>query len=154
MLTPDKTSLRDAILAQLEAELKVLTSAAHESRDEATNQENRQEGKYDMRAQSAAYLAAGQAKLATELGEAIAAYHSLATAPLPAGAPATTGALLAVEHGGEPSWYYLGPARGGMELPWEQGSVTVITPSSPLGRQLLGKRAGDLLPRGKVMTVI
>ncbi len=154
MLPPDKTKLRDAILALLESELSVLTAAANESRDEATNQENRQEGKYDMRAQSAAYLAAGQAKLATELGEAIAAYHGLATAPLPAGAPATTGALVALESGAEPFWYLLGPARGGMEIAWDQRSVTVITPSSPLGRQLLGKRAGDFSPRGKIMTVI
>ena len=150
----DKSTLRDAILARLEAELNVLTAAAHESHDEATNQENRQEGKYDMRAQSAAYLAAGQAKLATELGEAIAAYHSLAIAPLPSGAPATIGALLAVEHQGSPSWYYLGPARGGMEISWDEKTVTVITTASPLGRQLLGKRAGEISPRGKVMTVI
>ena len=151
---PDKTILRDAIVALLENELKVLTAAAHESHDEATNQENRQEGKYDMRAQSAAYLAAGQAKLATELGEAIAAYHALATAPLPSGAPATIGALLSLEHQGQAQWYYLGPARGGMEISWDGKIVTVITPSSPLGRQLVGKRAGEISPHGKLMTLI
>jgi transcription elongation GreA/GreB family factor len=150
----DKAALRDAVLALLEAELNVLTAAAHESHDEATNQENRPEGKYDMRAQSAAYLAAGQAKLATALGEAIAAYRSLPTAPLPGGAPATTGALLSLDHNGSTQWYYLGPARGGMEISWDDKSVTVITPSSPLGRQLVGKRAGEISARGKLMTVI
>jgi len=85
---------------------------------------------------------------------ALAAYHSLSTAPLPAGAPATTGALLSLDHNGSTQWYYLGPARGGMEISWENKSVTVITPSSPLGRQLVGKRAGEISPRGKLMTVI
>ena len=67
----DKAALRRAILAQLEAELATLTTAAHDAHAEATDEENRAEDKYDMRSQSAAYLAAGQAKLATELGEVI-----------------------------------------------------------------------------------
>ena len=71
----DKAALRRAILAQLEAELATLTTAAHDAHAEATDEENRAEDKYDMRSQSAAYLAAGQAKLATELGEAIGAYR-------------------------------------------------------------------------------
>ena len=66
----DKAALRQAMVERLEAELAVLVAAANTSKDEATDQESRQEGKYDMRGQSAAYLAAGQAKLATELAEA------------------------------------------------------------------------------------
>jgi hypothetical protein len=38
--------------------------------------------------------------------------------------------------------YFLGPARGGLTLPWAEGEVTVITPTSPLGRQLLGQTIG------------
>ena len=151
---PDKLALRDAIIAQLEAELATLTDAANESRDEATDQENRQEGKYDMRAQSAAYLAAGQAKLATELGEAVAAYRGLTVAVAPSGAMATTGTLITLQSGAQELWYYLGPARGGMEVAWEGKSVTVITPGSPLGRQLLGKRVGETLARGVIAAVI
>ena len=93
----DKAALRRAILAQLEAELATLTAAAHDAHAEATDEENRAEDKYDMRSQSAAYLAAGQAKLATELGAAIGAYQSLA---LPAFGPEdaiATGALVTLE---------------------------------------------------------
>jgi transcription elongation GreA/GreB family factor len=149
----DKSALRDAVIAQLEEELATLTSAAIESRSEATDQENRQEGKYDMRAQSAAYLAAGQAKLATELGEAVGAYRGLSGAALPEGAPATTGAVVALRGGAQEFWYYLGPARGGMEVEWDGKAVTVVTAGSPLGRQLLGKRVGDTTVRGLVVAV-
>jgi transcription elongation GreA/GreB family factor len=149
----DKAALRDAIIAQLEAELATLTSAANGSREEATDQESRQEGKYDMRAQSAAYLAAGQAKLATELGEAVAAYRNLGAAAVPAGAPATTGTLIVLQSGAREQWYYLGPARGGMEVFWEGQAVTVITPGSPLGRLLLGKRAGETTARGLIASL-
>jgi len=150
----DKSALRDAIVARLEAELATLTLAANESRDEATNQENRQEGKYDMRAQSAAYLAAGQAKLATELGEAVAAYRGLAVGNAAAGAPAATGAVVVIQSGGSEHWYFLGPARGGMEVDWEGKSVTVITPGSPLGRTLVGRRAGEASGRGVVIAIL
>jgi hypothetical protein len=69
----DKAALQKAILAELRSELTLLTDAANTARDEATNEESRAEDKYDMRSQSAAYLAAGQAKLAGEIADAIAA---------------------------------------------------------------------------------
>ncbi len=139
----DKAALRRAILAQLEAELATLTAAAHDAHAEATDEENRAEDKYDMRSQSAAYLAAGQAKLATELGEAIGAYQTLA---LPAFGPADAlaiGALVTLEARGQHSLYFLGPQRGGLELIVDGQTVLIVTAASPLGRQLLGRHLGE-----------
>ena len=141
--TMDKAALRRAIIAQLEAELATLTAAAHDAHAEATDEENRAEDKYDMRSQSAAYLAAGQAKLATELGAAIGAYQSLA---LPAFGPEdaiATGALVTLEVRGQPTLYFLGPQRGGLELTVDGVTVLVVTAASPLGRQLTGRRQGE-----------
>jgi transcription elongation GreA/GreB family factor len=39
--------------------------------------------------------------------------------------------------------YFLGPARGGLDVDCEGKTVTVITPASPLGRQMVGKKLGD-----------
>lgn len=139
----DKAVLRQAILAQLHAELATLTAAAHDAHAEATDEENRAEDKYDMRSQSAAYLAAGQAKLATELAEAIGAYQTLA---LPAFAPddaIATGALVTLEARGRTTLYFFGPQRGGLELAIDGVSVLVVTAASPLGRQLAGRRVGE-----------
>ncbi|MBC7365398.1 MAG: transcription elongation factor [Undibacterium sp.] len=139
----DKAALRRAILAQLEAELATLTAAAHDAHAEATDEENRAEDKYDMRSQSAAYLAAGQAKLATELGEAIGAYQTLA---LPAFGPAdalATGALVTLETRGQRTLYFLGPQRGGLELNVDGQPVLIVTAASPLGRQLIGRHLGE-----------
>lgn len=139
----DKAALRRAILAQLEAELTTLTAAAHDAHAEATDEENRAEDKYDMRSQSAAYLAAGQAKLATELSEAIGTYQTL---PLPVFGPAdvlATGALVTLETPGQRTLYFLGPQRGGMALTIDGESVLVVTVASPLGRQITGRRLGE-----------
>ncbi|HEY3757590.1 MAG TPA: transcription elongation factor [Opitutaceae bacterium] len=141
-----KTALLAAIVAQLEEELAQFTAGAETSRQEATDAENRQEGKYDMRAQLAAYLAAGQAKLAAELHEALTAYRHLSVADLPPGSAVTVGALVSIETNRKPSWFFLGPARGGLEIPIGDDTVTIITPTSPLGRQILGRKAGEPLP--------
>lgn len=151
-MRPDKGALRAAIVARLEEELAVILAGAESSRQEATDPENRQEGQYDMRAQLAAYLAAGQAKLAAELGEAIAAFRGLSVDPLPPGAAVTLGALVTVRLKNHPVLFLLGPARGGLEIPFGEDSVTVITPASPLGRELLGKKAGAALGSDRQLT--
>ncbi len=141
----DKAALRSAILAALEQELVTLVSAAESAHAEATDDENRSEGKYDMRAQLAAYVAAGQAKLAGEVGEAIATYTSLVLPNFAATDIIALGAVVTLSNGRNKLHYLLGPSRGGLEISCEEKSVIVVTPISPLGRQLLGKRSGTKL---------
>ncbi len=139
----DKVFLRDAILAQLDAELALQTEAALTSKDEATNEENKAEDKYDMRSQSAAYLAAGQAKMASDIADAIQAYRTLSLATPAPSAPIATGALVTLSANGRKSVYFVGPGRGGMEVNVQGTAITVVTAGSPLGRQLVGRRVGD-----------
>lgn len=138
----NKSLLREAILEQLRAELAQQTAAAHLARDEAISEESRPENQYDMHSQEAAYLAEGQAKLAQEIADHLAQY---ATLPLPELTAESTIALGAVVElgGARRAWYFLGPRAGGLEVSVEGRTVLVITPQSPLGRQLVGKRVGD-----------
>lgn len=153
-VSASKAQLRTAILSRLQEELAVISAGAESSRAEATDAESRQEGRYDMRAQMAAYLAAGQAKAAAELRESIAAYQALSADSFPGGAAAAVGALVAVENNGKSAWFFLGPARGGLEVALGNETVTVITPSSPLGRQLLGRKAGDTIAPGRKLMAV
>jgi len=154
----DKTALQQAILVELQAELTLLTDAANTARDEATNEESRAEDKYDMRSQSAAYLAAGQAKLAGEIADAIAAYQALPVRRFHPGEPVATGALVTLEARNRHSWYFLGPQHGGLEVRLNGTSVMVVTAASPLGHQLVGRNVGETvaLPGrpGPVMHVV
>lgn len=139
----NKTQLRDQILAQLRAEHELQVRAAQVSRDEAVNEESRPENKYDMHSQEAAYLAEGQARLAAEIAANIELYASL---PLPSFSDTSTvavGAVVEVETGKNPAIYFLGPRAGGLELTLNGRSILVLTPQSPLGRELIGKRIGD-----------
>jgi len=141
----DKAALLQAIIGQLKHDLTTQTQAALTSREEATHEESKPENKYDMHAQEAAYLAEGQARFAAELTEAINLYLGLSPAPWPAGKAAGLGALVGVEAKGKTQFYFLGPRNGGMEVSLDDQSVTVITPSSPLGRQLLGAGIGQTI---------
>jgi transcription elongation GreA/GreB family factor len=138
-----KSAVRDAIVAQLQRELDLQARAAHESRDEATSPENKAEGQYDMRSQEAAYLAEGQARLAAEIAEAVALYRSLDLPDFSTGLPAAVGALITLEKKSRRAIYFLGPRNGGLEIDLDGTPCLVVTPSSPLGRQLLGRVTGD-----------
>src|SRR5271170_2652980 len=110
----DKSALTRSIIVQLEAELALQTEAAHGSREEATNEESRAEDRFDMRSQSAAYLAAGQAKLASDIAGAIAAWSSLAQRAFGPADRIASGALVSLEAGGSETAYFIGPQSGGL----------------------------------------
>lgn len=141
----NKAALRDAILEKLRAELEQQTAAAHLARDEAISEESRPENQYDMHSQEAAYLAEGQARLAAEIAENIAQFSTLSFAPLSPEAPVSLGAVVQLGQRGRPLHYFVGPKAGGLEVNVEGIEVLVITPHSPLGRQLLGKRTGEFV---------
>jgi len=139
----DKAALREAIIRQLEADLALQTAAALNSRAEATDEESKPENKYDMHAQEAAYLAEGQARLVADLREALTHVSSLPLASFGPNDAIALGALVTIETDGRPRHYFLGPRSGGTEVTIGDTTVLVITPASPLGRQLLGRRLGD-----------
>lgn len=151
-MTIDKPRLLQALLDVLEDDLALQTRAANLARDEATNEESRADNKYDTRGQEAAYLAEGQAKIATELLEAIALYRTLKLSDDRPPAAVTIGTVIEINRAGSPLFGFLGPRCGGTAFEFENVSYTVITPVSPLGRALLGRRRGEtfyLSARGK-----
>ena len=144
-ITVNKAAVRDAILMELRAELDRQRAAAELARDEAISEESRPENKWDTHSQEAAYLAEGQARLTREIGEALGL---ISTMPLPDflnDDRIALGALVQVDTGRGVTAYFLAPRAGGMEVTVEGRTILVVTPQSPLGRQLIGRRAGEEL---------
>ena len=48
-----------------------------------------------------------------------------------------------LEIAGEKNFYFLGPRAGGTEILHDRKEILVITPQSPLGEQLMGKKSGE-----------
>lgn len=139
-----KPQLLLMILANLEADLKLLTEAAKISHHAATHVECQPDNKYDTTALEASYLAQGQANRAQEIRFALESYRNLQLQDFGAGAPIRLTALVTLEaDDGEELLVFLGPAAGGLKLQASGAKVVVITPRSPLGQKLLGRSLDD-----------
>ncbi|MCX6944263.1 MAG: transcription elongation factor [Verrucomicrobiota bacterium] len=140
----DKLLLRERILAQLRATLALQVGAAQLARDEAISEESKPENQYDTHSLEAGYLAEGQARQAAEIEESIKILSALAVPDFAADTPLALGAVAEVRDAqGVSAFYFLCPRAGGLELEAEHRTILVVTPQSPLGRQLLGRRVGD-----------
>jgi transcription elongation GreA/GreB family factor len=139
----NKRALIKKITAKLAGELELYFRAAQYARAEATHEQNKPENKYDTRGLEASYLARGQSRQAAELEAAIVEFEKLGAKPFADGEAIGLGALVELEHGGEKTLYFLGPRAGGTEVLHDRREILVITPQSPLGVQLLGRKAGD-----------
>jgi transcription elongation GreA/GreB family factor len=141
----NKRAIIQKITAKLTGELEVYFRAAQFSRAEATHESNKAENKYDTRGLEASYLARGQSKQAAELEAAIVEYQKLGVKKFTDGDEINIGALVELEQLNEKSFYFLGPRAGGTEVVHDKKEILVITPQSPLGEQLVGKKSGDKL---------
>jgi transcription elongation GreA/GreB family factor len=138
----NKAQLLKQIVASLSESLGVLEKAARASHAEATHESSKAENKYDTRGLEAAYLAGGQARQAKDILESIKVYQSLAPRDFAPDEPVDLTALVELESDGIASTYFIGPKNGGLEVEFEGKEVTVITPQSPLGQNLMGRKSG------------
>jgi transcription elongation GreA/GreB family factor len=141
----NKRAIIKKIIVRLTEELQVYFRAAQFSRAEATHESSKAESKYDTRGLEASYLARGQSKQAAEIEAAIAEFEKLPAKKFTAAEPIGLGALVELETGGENHFYFIGPRAGGTEILHDKKEILVITPQSPLGEQLMGKKSGDKL---------
>ena len=134
-----KERLKAELLAALEATLHSLERAHADTREGATHAEAKPENDKDTRALEASYLARGQAMRIEELKLGLLAVKQL---KLEALEQVSLGALVEAEEDGEARTYFIAPEGGGTRL---SKGVQVVTPKSPLGQALVGKRADDEL---------
>ena len=141
----NKRALIEKIVKQLTSDLEGYLRAARAAHAEATHEQSRAENKYDTRGLEASYLARGQSKQAAEIEAAIEAFGKLDGRAFAPGEPAELGALVELEGAGERTIYFIGPKAGGTEVIHQKREVLVITPASPLGEQLMGRKQGESL---------
>lgn len=151
----DKAAIISAIVGALRGEFETLQGTSQKTRAAGNDEESKSEGKYDTRSTEDNYLADGLARQALGAAQAAGAYDKFVAPGYDAGMGIDLGALVEVELAGERCWFFLGPAGGGIEVDCEGVVVTVLTPESPLGRQLVGLKVGDvtMAPKGKVCAV-
>lgn len=138
----DKAKLRAQLQAQLEQALATAQAAHAAAIEGATHPEARAENDKDTRGLEQSYLARGQAQRVAELEAAVGDVGSMKLRTFTAKDPVAMSALVTIDEDGVERRYFVAPGGGGNVL---DGEVQVITPASPIGKALLGKRIDDVV---------
>jgi transcription elongation GreA/GreB family factor len=140
-MTASKQTVHRELIAALRDALATAEAAHASAAEGVTHEDSRSEGDKDMRSTEQSYVARGQALRVEELRTGLAAVEKMCARAWGEDEVIASGALVIVEDDdGEEHRYLIAPAGGGTQL---AGGVQVVTPKSPLGRALCGKRAGD-----------
>jgi transcription elongation GreA/GreB family factor len=149
----DKQVLIEQLAARLKQSDEVARRAGEDAREAARSLQTESEKKEDGRAAiEYGSLATGQEQRARKLQEELsqlAAFHRRGLPRFNPRSPVELGAVVDVavddERGTAERTFILLPVGAGTELtgPGGDGFLSVITPASPVGRALLGRRAGD-----------
>ncbi len=139
-----KQSILKKLLESLENEMQVMVSAALIAREAATHEESKAEDKYDTRGLEASYLAGAQAKRAAELQRVLHSLETLEIKSFHKKSPIDLTALVEVEINSKKTSFFIVPKGGGIQLQVEAKNIQIITPDSRLGKELMGKIAGDI----------
>lgn len=142
----NKADILQHIITALRVDLATLQKAVEVAQESATAKENIAENKYDTLGLEASYLAYGQAKRALDIEQALHAYEALPVERVQqAHSEVAMSSLVGLEdQDGQARWLWIGAEAGGQKFSFDDRTGIIITPKSPLGAALVGRRVGDL----------
>ena len=132
-----KADLKRELLEQLEQQLASARAAHAAATEGAISDEARPENDKDTRGLEQSYLARGHAQRVADLETALTVVAAMSIAPA---TKVAVGALVVVEEDDRERALFVAAHGGGLVI---GGDVTVVTPTSPMGRALHGKVADD-----------
>src|SRR5690242_21761162 len=133
----NKQDLKRELLGQLESLLASARAAHSAATEGAVHTEARAENDKDTRGLEQSYLARGHAQRCAELDTAVSVVAVMPTPPMK---KIAVGALVVIEEDDRERTLFMAAHGGGLVI---GGDVTVVTPTSPMGRALHGKVADD-----------
>lgn len=138
---PDKATLKAELVALLTAALDTARQAHAAALEGATHTEARAENPKDTRGLEQSYLARGQAQRVADLEAGLAQVTTLALRTFgPTDAIAMSALVTLEDDRGAQQHLFIAPHGGGTVL---TTNIKVVTPDSPIGLALLGKRVDD-----------
>lgn len=139
----NKRELIKYLIEELEKDLVFLRESAKATLEAATHEESRPENEYDTRGLEASYLARAQTGRVNDVEDLIKLYKFVQLKDFSEDDPISSSALVGVELNGKKSFVFLLPKGSAQIVNFKGQAIQVITPTSPLGRALVGARAGQ-----------
>jgi transcription elongation GreA/GreB family factor len=144
----DKQDLVAQLVRQLESSartaLQARDGAAMEAREGATPDEKREDARAAHQLQTLGGAQQRRAQQALAEVDALSRFR-----PGPTKAAIGLGAIVEIEdeETGEGRTFFLAPVGAGMTLtgPGGDGLLSVVTPASPIGKAVLGRKVGDIV---------
>jgi transcription elongation GreA/GreB family factor len=146
----DKKELVAQLVNQLEASARTALSArnaaAQEAKEGATPDEKREDARAAHQLQTMGRVQQSRAERAMSDASSLATFRPAVFART---AQISVGAIVEIEdaESGEGRTFFLAPVGAGMTLsgPGGDGHLSVVTPASPIGKAVLGRREGDVV---------
>ncbi|MCA9564461.1 MAG: GreA/GreB family elongation factor [Myxococcales bacterium] len=139
----DKNEIIELIMRTMMEESEAIHHAASAARDGATHEESAAEDRYDTRALELSYLAGAQASRAEWLRNVASFFRNWRPGAFQEGDYIRPGCLIEVESEHGRRWLLLAPVGGGERVTYQDHEVSVVTPESPIGQELIGLEPGD-----------
>ena len=139
----EKLAIIHAVLEHLRGDFERRQSAAKRTRKQGNDAESKSEGKYDTRSTEENYLADGLARQALEAAKAAEVLEKMRIRDFEKGDGIDVGAVVELRFDKETEFFLIATTGGGTEVVWNQKTIVVLTPESPLGSRLMGRRAGE-----------
>lgn len=140
----DKELLHQTIEAELDVLRQDAIDAAMQAYSAATHEENIADNKYDTLGLEASYLAQGQAKRVADSEANLTAFAELSVTHFTRQSAISLGALIyLMDDQGSQQILFLAPVSGGLKIKFSELNITIITPSAPLGKKLVGCYVDD-----------
>jgi transcription elongation GreA/GreB family factor len=144
----NKQELIAQLVARLEASARAALgardAAAVEAREGATPDEKREDARAAHQLQTLGGAQQRRARQALAEADALATFRPTAQM-----STISVGAIVEIEDedSGEGRTFFLAPVGAGVTLtgPGGDGVLSVVTPASPIGKAVLGRRAGDVV---------
>ena len=141
----NKSEIVQTFIIAIESELAILKTAAKDTANYATDPENKPENKYDTRGLEASYLAGAQAQRVAEMQDVLLCFKSPALKNFPDGSVVAITALVEVVLNEKTNYLLIMPLGGGQTIKFLNQTIQVVTPTSPLGKALIGQSVGELI---------
>lgn len=132
-----KAELKAELVIQLEEQLAAARAAHAAATEGAISDEARPENDKDTRGLEQSYLARGHAQRVADLEIAVSVVGGMPAQPMK---KIAVGALVTIEEDERERALFVAAHGGGLVV---GGDVTVVTPTSPMGRALHGKVVDD-----------
>jgi len=139
----DKKKILIGLIALLNDEISVAKASLDISHSAAIDAEGAMMSRYDTTKEESQYLTDANMVRLKQLESGLQAVKSMEN-KVGKKESVMLGCLVDVEKDGERSLYFVMPYGGGNLVKIDGYEFFVLTPSSPLGRQLIGKKEGDM----------